>query len=139
MADLATPDGWHYVGEAGEAAWAQDGGGDNWQNQFPTTANLAYRIREAGIVDVQGSIARGLGTGSDLFTLPSGYRPNSITYYTAYALTSSDDHLAVAVGVNSAGTVEIIDGKDDPFLPSTDPISTVHLQLQIFLVSSSTP
>ena len=39
---------WHYVGEAGEPAF-----GTNWANAA-SDRNLAFRIREMGVVDIQG-------------------------------------------------------------------------------------
>jgi len=60
---------WHYVGEAGEPAF---------QNSWGTDSGfmaLAFRIREAGVVDIHGVVSG--GTDFTIFTLPDGYRPST--------------------------------------------------------------
>lgn len=62
---------WHYVGDTGEPAfetgWDNYGGG--------TYPALAFRLREAGLVDVVGYVrCDGSGTTA-VVRLPEGYRP----------------------------------------------------------------
>lgn len=64
---------WHYVGDTDEPAFAT--GWSNVSSSFPA---LAFRLREAGVVDIVGAVTTN-GTGSALFTLPVGYRPASST------------------------------------------------------------
>lgn len=98
----AEEDGWHYVGEAGEPAfessWANNGG-----------ANLlAFRIREAGVVDVQGIITGGT-RGSTIFTLPAGYRPtNSATRIICIGRNHSGAWVyePAFLGINTSGAVQ---------------------------------
>lgn len=62
---------WHYVGEAGEPAFEND-----WAN-WPNAPKVAFRLREAGIVDLY--VAAQDGTSLTIFTLPEGYRPSNDT------------------------------------------------------------
>ena len=64
---------WHYVGEAGEPAFAT-----GWSN---STGNpkLAFRIRESGVVDVAG-VVDASSAGATVFTFPEGYRPDNTAY-----------------------------------------------------------
>lgn len=66
---------WHYVGEAGEPAFAT-----GWANIGSPEPALGFRLREAGVVDLAGAITSGVGAASALFTLPEGYRPSSRAY-----------------------------------------------------------
>lgn len=68
LTTLLTGEGWHYVGEAGEPAF-----NSSWGNHTARTM-LAFRIRETGVVDIQGQI-ESAGTSAHIFTLPVGYRP----------------------------------------------------------------
>ena len=67
---------WHYVGEAGEPAFE-----NGWEN-VPGDTNLAFRIREPGVVDLHGAVQSGT-PGAAIFTLPEGYRPTADTAVTA--------------------------------------------------------
>lgn len=70
---------WHYVGEAGEPAFE-----NGWANvSGPLAMPLAFRIREAGIVDIQGAVDS--GTDVQLFTLPERYRPSGISFFVVSA------------------------------------------------------
>lgn len=62
---------WHYVGEAGEPAFEND-----WVNASGLT-KAAFRVREAGIVDVHFAVKD--GTSLAIFTLPEGYWPTRDT------------------------------------------------------------
>ena len=68
---LVAGEDWHYVGEAGEPAFQ-----GSWAN-FSGTPALAFRIREAGIVDIQGQPRNTSDPTQTIFTLPVGYRPSS--------------------------------------------------------------
>lgn len=73
---------WHYVGEAGEPAFQ-----NSWHN-VSGSMGLAFRIRESGVVDIQGRISGGTTT-SVVFTLPEGYRPSGQAWFTAFASSVS--------------------------------------------------
>lgn len=72
---VGTPQGsfvsedWHYVGETDEPAFE-----NSWTNQAGN-ASLAFRLREAGIVDVVGKVSHSGASGASVFVLPEGYRP----------------------------------------------------------------
>ncbi len=112
---------WHYVGEAGEPAF-----GAGWDNAAANN-NLAFRIRETGIVDIQGYIentaAPTAPTADALFTLPAGYRPSAETFQGMATVTTDDglDGLIISpVVVATSGAV---------FLPSvnTDPVFDIYV------------
>lgn len=87
---------WHYVGDTDEPAFE-----NSWANSssFP---KLAFRIREAGVVDIQG-VTIGGATGTTVFTLPEGYRPSGASvYYSAYGGTTG----VALIEVNSIGQVK---------------------------------
>lgn len=69
LAALIGGEDWHYVGDTDEPAFA-----NSWAN-FGATNTLAFRIREAGVVDIHGVIVPGT-LGATIFTLPEGYRPS---------------------------------------------------------------
>lgn len=101
---------WHYVGEAGEPAfengWTAVGGG-----------YFAFRIRESGVVDMQGAVENGT-KGTTIFTLPSGYRPSSSAYVTgitAFVVTGSvvvPAALLIATDGKVTATGVVIDNPD---------------------------
>lgn len=63
---------WHYVGATDEPAFES-----GWDNSA-TIADLAYRMREAGYVDIHGVIKATAGPPSPyVFTIPERYRPAS--------------------------------------------------------------
>ena len=121
LAALVAGEDWHYVGETDEPAF-----GTSWANAA-SDQHLAFRIRESGVVDVQGYVqntaAPTAPTSDALFTLPAGYRPSSETYQGMAAVTTDDgtDGLIVSpVVVATSGAV---------FLPSinTDPVFDIYI------------
>ena len=66
---------WHYVGDVGEPAF--DSTLVNAGTGYP---KLAFRIREGGIVDIEGVLAGSLTSGGSIFVLPEAYRPTSVAY-----------------------------------------------------------
>ena len=91
---------WHYVGEAGEPAFE-----NSWANYSGLTS-AAFRIREAGIVDIHFVIAGGSANG--IFTLPEGYRPSAATFVgTGIGFTSSPvARSPFGIVVDTDGSVE---------------------------------
>src|SRR5690606_28676234 len=73
FAGLVAGEDWHYVGEAGEPAFL-----NSWDNFADLNYHLAFRIRESGIVDVQGAVTGGANQ-DPIFQLPEGYRPSGFT------------------------------------------------------------
>lgn len=70
--DDAEAAGWHYVGSGGtEPAFGTD-----WDNVGTPWPAMAYRVREAGVVDLVGTVEAVALTSAVIFTLPAGYRPN---------------------------------------------------------------
>ncbi len=63
---------WIYVGSGGSAPAF----GTDWTNGGSPWPALAFRHREAGVVDIIGVVSAGAGSSAAaLFTLPTGYRP----------------------------------------------------------------
>ena len=123
-AAVAAGEDWHYVGEAGEPAF--DG---SWGN-LGATSTLGFRIREAGVVDVQGTIsnAGANSSGSVVFTLPDGYRPSVATRYPVTVLT---DDPAVAAGLMTVSTAGVVGINT---LGMTASIKEAYVSGQFFLV-----
>ena len=121
FAGLVAGEGWHYVGEAGEPAFAT-----GWANAGAPVPALAFRLREAGVVDVAGVVVSGVGAGSTIFTLPSGYRPTAQGY------------LIVAVADPAiSGNVLIVETDGDVLTP--DVHQEVYISGSFFLDSAQAP
>lgn len=115
LAGLVAGEDWHYVGEAGEPAFGTD-----WANASSGT-NLAFRIREAGVVDIQGYIentnAPSEPSSQSFFILPEGYRPSADTMQGVVVIRSddaSDGNIVAPLRVTSAGAVAVIGINTDP-------------------------
>lgn len=118
---------WHYVGEAGEPAFTSD-----WENVG--TQDLAFRIRESGVVDVMGTVGPTGSWAPTVFTLPVGYRPSGGTYFTAHGDTISGAYVVSAIHglVNPDGTVQIAK-------TTAATVARVFLQAQFYLFPATTP
>lgn len=92
---LLTGEDWHYVGEAGEPAFEAP-----WGNAAGNP-KLAFRIREAGVVDLHGVVTGG-SSGDPIFTLPVGYRPSNRTFILGYDPVNDT---AEGVVIETDGTV----------------------------------
>lgn len=141
---LLTGEGWHYVGESGEPAF-----GTGWANASGTR-KLAFRIRETGVVDVQGYVentSTPSPPGAAFFTLPSGYRPSSDTFQGAVVIQTddtSDGYISSPLHVTSAGVVSINGIAEDPVFSSATTAYAgvaqyVYIQGFFFLEPSSAP
>lgn len=118
---------WHYVGETGEPAF-----NSTWDNVSVDKYNLAFRIRETGVVDVQGLVLDG-GAGPGLvFTLPAGYRPSNRTYSTLQVHAAAPYYAPGWVVIDPDGTVTF--DWDSAITPISMMISG-----QFFLVPPSAP
>ena len=87
-AAVAAGEDWHYVGEAGEPAFE-----NSWANSSGVPAT-AFRIREAGIVDLQGALVGG-SDATVVFTLPAGYRPTQYVMVPAVSVTPAAAYFTV--------------------------------------------
>ena len=128
VAELATLDPWHYVGDTGEPAFQ-----NSWGNYGE---NLAYRLREDGVVDIQGYISHPTGASSSsnvVFTLPVGYRPSSTASYTITVRTSTPSLSPAYLTVTSGGDVAI--GTDG----LTDTLIRARISGQFYLIPASAP
>lgn len=67
LAALFSGEPWHYIGAAGEPAFAS-----GWANAGGGTSKCAFRFREGGAVDIY--VGASIGTGTSPFTVPEGYR-----------------------------------------------------------------
>lgn len=90
---------WHYVGEAGEPAFE-----NSWAN-VSTAPKLAFRLREAGVVDIQGTIED--GTSTTVFTLPEGYRPSAVTAASISAFVTGAGRVSCLVSIQTSGAVDL--------------------------------
>lgn len=118
---------WHYVGQAGEPAFTAD-----WENVG--TQDLAFRIREAEVVDIMGTVGPTGAWASTVFTLPEAYRPSGATYFTAHGdnFVGSTVYSAIHGIVNADGTVTLAK-------TTTATVDRVFLNAQFFLIPSTTP
>lgn len=89
---------WHYVGESGEPAF-----GSGWAN-VTGLSKLAFRAREAGVVDIHGVIEPGI-FGGVIFTIPAEYRPTEVAWFVAAGIDGSDNGHVAVFAVNAAGDV----------------------------------
>lgn len=94
---LVEGEDWHYVGETDEPAFQ-----NSWAN-ISANPKMAFRIREAGIVDIHGVIVGG-ASGAVIFTLPEGYRPSSAAASPVYA-DAGGGPIVASVNVTTAGAV----------------------------------
>lgn len=118
-AALAAGEDWRYVGETDQPAFE-----NSWANQGGSRPALAFRIREAGVVDIQGSITGG-SNFTVVFTLPEGYRPSDVSYMNAIADTGPS-WVPVMVRITSGGSV---------YLEFPGSVTIVYLYLQVFLAA----
>lgn len=70
---LVSGEDWHNVDDTDEPAFQ-----GSWANVGSGNPRCAFRIREAGVVDIHGTVT-GDTDGSTIFTLPEGYRPSWLT------------------------------------------------------------
>lgn len=140
LTTLLAGEDWHYVGDTDEPAWKQVGGVDAWGNGNPNF-NLAFRIREAGIVDIQGIIAAAADPPADtlVFFPPEGYRPSSNVLHAAIGATTGGAYINGVMQIRTDGGVEVISATIDPYPGAADAIAVVVLNMQIFLVPASSP
>lgn len=101
-----TPESWHYVGTAGQPAF-----GSGWSNVGSPNEDLAFKLlAEENAVWIKGYVnnATAANTAS-IFTLPTGYRPNSQQFFTMTEDPNSTITLK-ALLVTTAGVVELAPG-----------------------------
>ncbi len=91
-------DDWHYVGESGEPAFEH-----SFTNLSGTTM-MAFRLRESGVVDIQGVIQGG-STGNSIFELPESHRPSKAARYTA---STTGPLGTAAITINTGGGVVVV-------------------------------
>ncbi len=119
-AALAAGESWHYVGSGGsEPAFTGD-----W------TGDLAFRIREAGIVDLVGDVSYPGGVtalGSEVFVLPSGYRPSASSFVYSVRVETSTDVVVGRLGITTGGSVVLATS------PLTDDMQSAEFGGQFFL------
>ncbi len=90
---------WHYVGAGGEPPFQ-----NSWANGGSGATKMAFRMREAGIVDLAGIIDGAAATDTVIFTLPAAYWPSATTPGFAVVF---DDGTPNAIYVKSNGEVKL--------------------------------
>ena len=104
-ASVFVREGWHYVGEAGEPAFL-----GTWANYGSGFSGMAYRLREAGVVDLVGVVTHSTATGT-IFTLPAGYRPLTGIACTMPANTLISGTFGVdMIQISDSGAVSTVNG-----------------------------
>lgn len=102
LTSLLTGEDWHYVGATDEPAF-----NSTWAN-ISTLPKLAFRRREAGVVDLQGTVQPGASavTGTAIFTLPEGYRPSVKSYIpiVAHTIAPANEGCYLIVGADGVVT-----------------------------------
>jgi hypothetical protein len=93
---------------------------NSWVNYGSTLATAEYYKDSIGRVHLKGTVKNGVTTsGTTMFTLPAGYRPNALLIFTTIGGSS---HVLSRVDVDSAGNVMFNRGGDNAYL-SLDGIS----------------
>ena len=96
---------WHYVGATDEPAF-----NSTWAN-VSFLPKLAFRIRETGVVDIQGTVSG--GTSTTVFTLPVGYRPSYNAGANASGYMTGHGRVIALVTVLTTGVVAVVANPDD--------------------------
>lgn len=104
LAALIEGEDWHYVGATDEPAFE-----NSWGNVG--NMDLAFRLREAGVVDIEGIIGGG-STGTVAATLPEGYRPSTTGFFAAVGNDSVSamggvTHVPVRVDLEDNGSLRL--------------------------------
>lgn len=138
-----TGEDWHYVGESGEPAF-----GASWSNAA-SDRNLAFRIRETGIVDIQGYVENTDAPTAPLintfFTLPVGYWPAADTFQGTVTIKTdafgTDGYVVSPLNVTSAGEVAVAGIDNDPVISGAyvGVAQYVWINGQFFLIPASAP
>lgn len=132
---------WHYVGDTGEPAFVT-----GWVNAA-SDRNLAFRIRESRVVDVQGYMenddAPSEPGSAEFFTLPVGYRPSSDTFHGSAVLGvaggSTFGYTSVPMNITSTGAVQLNETDMTGQFGAGAYIQYVWVQGQFFLDPASAP
>lgn len=98
---------WHYVGETDEPAFST-----GVSSSASGETRLAFRIREAAVVDIQGNVSVSpAASNQTLFTLPAEYRPASGTGVVAPAAvidSATGLYIAAVMVISTAGNVSLV-------------------------------
>lgn len=99
--DPPTMETWHQIGAGGEPAF-----GTNWANNAVGQRNAAFRRTPDGCVQLAGNVktTANVSTGSQIFTLPVGYRPDALTIFPA---TFNNPAVAASVVIATTGVVSL--------------------------------
>ena len=90
---------WHYVGATDEPTFGTD-----WTNVGTPWPAMAFRQREAGVVDIIGTLNVGASASGPVFELPIGYRPSEQAFM-PYIRQRSGTKSGQLLVVNDAGEV----------------------------------
>lgn len=131
-AGLAAGEDWHYVGDTDEPAF-----GVGWDNAESAWFNLAFRIREAGVVDILGVVENTTDPTYSVFTLPSGYIPTNLVYAPCIgeSTPTGGTTQACALRVDDLGQVNVLRVVSGSLAVP----QLVYINAQIFLSPPVTP
>lgn len=121
---------WHYVGDTGEPAFE-----NSWVNNSAISANLAFRIRESDILDIQGAVKN--GTDNTVFTLPAGYRPSGNVSIPCTIYDSGGTHQAGLLTIDTGGVVKVY--REVASVVQTPAGTIAVIYAQVFLVPPTVP
>lgn len=121
---------WHYVGETGEPAFQ-----NSWGNLTADYFNFAFRIRESGVVDIQGNVTGG-ANGTAICTLPSGYKPSTVAAYVTGVVGSNGGSPAL---YRPAFLTVTAGGEVLAYWSSADTVTEVFVAGQFFLTPAQAP
>lgn len=119
---------WHYVGSGGSAPAFNS----TWAN-VSFAPKLAFRKRETGVLDIQGTVSG--GTSTTVFTLPAGYRPSNNAGANVSGYMIGHGRVSVLVAVLTTGVVAVEADPDDS--GDTYP-GVVHFGAMQFYLNSPT-
>ena len=93
---------WHYVGATDEPAFQ-----NSWGNLGGSYPSMAFRAREAGVVDLIGVLSRSGSSTSIITTLPVGYRPSELAILVCKAQPASGVEETGVLGIQADGDIQL--------------------------------
>ena len=127
-ASVAAGEDWHYVGDATTGLGTTLG--SDWSAVGSPWPAPAFRLREAGVVDLIGVVECVVATNAAVFTLPEGYRPNEQAFFVGFLTTSPTTQEPILVAVTDIGEV-VLAG------PTPDVGHVLYFSGSIFLTTAA--
>jgi hypothetical protein len=91
---------------------------NGWSNLGGGYADIGYYKDEFGVVHIHGFLTGGVETsGTTIFVLPVGYRPNKNMYYGCVSMSDTNEYFAGYIRVESNGNVKTSGNIKNKYLP----------------------